>query len=254
MPFQVDNLSDLTEILQASLSRFLESPGSIRIPSVDGPRKVSKSSLVYRLPKEAEAKKVSEGWKNDRRSIPQTGILFPDNSVMTILFDCKAGNIPGNLKQVASEIAIKNTSGYNIGYIEKYCYCFYPNSLKAEEEIGYFRYDFHIEAMGDGDLGEHSHFHLHRKVDGGLRLPTSAVTEFDKIVSCVERILAPQERKQRHERLFNGGKFEELLMDLTVDGVTQLKERMFDRKKDWNNFTMRTKYESFIANYDITHQ
>lgn len=192
---------------------------------------------------------VRENWESDRRTMPLTGVLFPDDSLVTILFDCKVGPVPNSLKPVAHEIAIKDGDDQTIGYVEKYSYCFYPNSRKAEEQIGYFRYDFHMDAMGDGDLGEHSHFHLHRAVDSGFRMPTGPVIEFDKVISGVESVLAPQQRAARHARWFRSGRFQALLMDLTVAGIEKLKENCFPRARDWNQFQSRLQYNQFITEY-----
>ncbi len=58
-----------------------------------------------------------------------------------------------------------------MGYVEKYSYCFYHNS-KLADSIGYFRYDFHADKMGDDGLGEHTYFHFHRKLEDSFRHAT----------------------------------------------------------------------------------
>lgn len=251
MAFRAEDLRNLEEVLSACLGRFVEAPASIQLICTDGPRTTGRGrdGLVFRLPDERHAKMIRESWDEDRRTLPYSGIVFPEGSVLTVLFDCKSGSVPNILKPVADEIAIFNSAGNRIGYIEKYSYSFYPNSRKADEEIGYFRFDFHVDAMGEGDLGDHSHFHLHRTVDGGFRLPTGPVTEFDKIVSSLERVLAPEERERRHQRWFRAGKFKGLLMDLTAEGIRNLKGTLYPRTSQWNQFAFRQRYEEFIAEF-----
>ena len=140
----------------------------------------------------------------------------------------------------------REPTGDAFGYIAKYCYCFYPNSELAET-IGYLRYDFHSESMGEGDLGEHTYFHMHhRKVEKAFRLPTGPMLDFDKIVSGIEKVLSPAVRQQRLKKLFLAGEFELLLFDLTVNGVHNLAQSL---EIDWNAFKHAESYYAFLNEY-----
>lgn len=249
MPLEAEDLDRLVKTLESMLDRFKES-GSIfmvdcTVPTV-GKKPVK--TVTLSLPKEAKAKEIRDAWKTNRRSMPEAGIVFPDGSIMTVLFVCKSLPIPGQLLPVAKDIEICGSAGQPIGYIDKYGYCFYPNSRKAEE-IGYFRYDFHVDAMGDGDLGEHTYFHFHRSSEDDFRHATGPMLEFDKLVSGIERVLAPSNRKERLEKTFRGGKFRKLLLDLTIDGIVLLADSLKENQSEWSKFQYKSQYTEFIDQY-----
>lgn len=249
MPIQATNLKGLVHSLESLLDRF-ERSYSVRLLDRELPRVDKQGNLSYSIPRTVRASDIRAAWKNDRRKMPESGIVFPDGSVMTVLFKCSPLPVPGVLKPVEQDVLIE-TPGIApdpFALVEKYCYCFYPNSEKAEE-IGYFRYDFHSESMGTGDLGDHTYFHMHhRKADEGFRLPTGPVMEFDVLVSACEKVLAPQNRESRLKHAFLSGQFESLLLDLTVDGVIRLGENLMNGT-EWKSFKHRRKYEAFLDAY-----
>ena len=236
----------LAYTLESFLARFLNS-GSINLveSAVRYERRKKPNVVQLSIPNEPRAKEIRECWERDRRSIPRSGIVFPDGSVMTILFECCELPVPQALSSVADQITlIRDSAPY--AYVRRYSYCFYPNS-EAAEFIGYFRYDFHLDSMGDGDLGEHTYFHLHhRQVENGFRLTTGAVIEFDKLVSGIEGTLAPKTRRDRLQRLFDTGKFDELLFDLTVEGVKSMGNDAMSKRSQWKLYQHKAEYERFI--------
>ncbi len=103
--------------------------------------------------------------------------------------------------------------------------------------------------MGEGDLGDHSYFHMHhRQVEHGFRMATGPMLEFDKIVSGIESILAPAQRKRRFQKLFDAGKFTELLADLTVDGIIKMCDEMKSSGR-WKHFAHKDAYTQFEKDY-----
>lgn len=232
------------------LSRF-KAGGSIDV--IESGRQITHSQpqrATLSIPKANRASEIRHAWEKNRRSIPRTGIVFPDGSVMTILFEWQKPPIPRALQPVASHISYFDSHGELSAFVNRYSYCFFPNSESAEA-IGYFRYDFHSDAMGEGDLGEHAYFHLHhRKVERGFRLATGPVTDFDKVVSGIEGHLAPIQRRNRLRKSFEQGKFNELLFDLTVDGIKRLHGEILPRKADVSNFKHKEKYEEFLKTYE----
>ena len=248
MPLEADDLDRLVTTLEAMLDRF-KPTGSIflldcAVPTIESTKgKHPVKTVTYSLPKPEIAKEIRESWKTSRRSMPEAGIVFPDGSIMTVLFVCKSLPIPCLLQPIAKEIEIRGSDGA-VGYIEKYSYCFYPNSKKADE-IGYFRYDFHVESMGDGDLGEHTYFHFHRSIEDDFRHATGPMFEFDKLVSGIEKVLAPVERKRRLVKTFLAGDFGKLLLDLTIPGITKLGDALMVDKAKSSKFKYAQKYDQF---------
>jgi hypothetical protein len=250
VPLEADDLDRLVKTLESMLDRFKES-GSIflrdcTVPIVtkSGKGKEAKSIITHSLPKESKSKEIRESWKNNRRLLPDAGIVFPDGSILTILFICKSLPIPKKLSPIAKDIEIYGSAGC-IAYIDQYSYCFYPNSKNADA-VGYFRYDFHVDKMGSGDLGEHTYFHFHRSLEGEFRHATGPMFEFDKIVSGIERVLAPKYRQERLEKTFLSGKFEKLLLDLTSEGIDQLAQSMMKNKSVHSKFKHQAAFEAFM--------
>jgi hypothetical protein len=190
---KANDLNRLAKLLESSLIRFVDS-GSIQLveyvpPLVEkqGKGKCAFNLLNFELPKASVAKAIRSSWKGDRRNLPRAGCVFPDGSILTIQFMCKSLPLPLQLQTLADKVEIRGLDDQPIGYIAMYSYSFYPNS-KGAEQIGFFRYDYHFESMGDGDLGGHHYFHFHR-AEEGFRHVTGPVFEFDKIVSGIERVL-----------------------------------------------------------------
>lgn len=238
----------LAQTLESLLARFLES-GSIDLVEL-AIRHVRKNPRILQLciPREGRVKEIRRAWEVDRRSVPRSGIIFPDGSIMTVFFECCELPVPKALKPIEHQIFFTRDS-VPFAFVRKYSYCFYPNS-EAAEFIGYFRYDFHSDSMGDGDLGEHTYFHMHhRQVEDGFRLATGPITEFDKIVSGIEKILAPTTRQERLERLFDEGKFQELLFDLTVNGIVSMADAVMEQRSKWKNYKHKDAYEKFVEQY-----
>jgi hypothetical protein len=250
LPIEANDLDRLVKTLEAMLDRFKQS-GSIRLVDCSpasvqpaGKGKNASSVVNLSLPKGDIAKRIRECWKQDRRAMPCAGIVFPDDSIMTVMFVCKSMPIPKQLGNIQSDIQILGASG-PVGYVAQYGYCFYPNSKQADS-IGYFRYDYHYESMGDGDLGEHNYFHFHRTTEDEFRHATGPMLEFDKIVSGIERVLAPKERQKRLEKTFLSGQFEKLLLDLTVEGILSLNEDLREQKLVDAKFKYRKDFEQFV--------
>ncbi len=238
----------LAQALESLLDRFLES-GSIDLVE-SAVRHVRKSPHVVQLsiPKESRAREIRRCWEANRRAVPRSGIIFPEGSIMTVLFECCELPLPKVLQPIEQQISFAR-DGIPFAFLQKYSYCFYPNS-EAAEFIGYCRYDFHSDSMGDGDLGEHTYFHMHhRQVENGFRLATGPISEFDKIVSGIEKVLAPTTRKERLERLFDNGKFQELLFDLTVNGIVSMADAVMEQKSKWKNYKHKDGYEKFVEHY-----
>ena len=164
-----------------------------------------------------------------------------------MLFSARGLPFERILTPIAQHVAINDESGEMIGYVEKYSYCFYPNSEVADK-IGYFRYDFHVESMGDGDLGEHTYFHFHRQLDESFRHATGPILDYGEIVSGLEKILAPKTREARLKAGFQKGNFEALLMDLTLQGIMDLRKKLF-HEPEWKFFKHKQKYDDFLEAY-----
>lgn len=241
-------MDKLKQTIESLLVRFLDS-GSISLvePSCRLERKKTPNKLILSIPNQDRSKEIRNAWENDRREVPRSGIVFPDGSIMTVLFQCSELPIPKPLEPIRNQIIfVRDERAF--AFVERYSYCFYPNS-EAAEYIGYFRYDFHSESMGEGDLGDHTYFHMHhRQVEKGFRLATGPLLEFDKIVSGIEKALSPKERKKRLWALFKAGKFEELLMDLTIDGVVRMAETLMDNR-EWKEFQYQERYQEFVERH-----
>lgn len=234
MPLEAPDLDCLAKTLESMLDRFKRSASIVFFDcapaavSKEGKGRNARDVINFALPKANMATAIRQAWESDRRNIPRSGIVFPDNSIMTVLFVCKSLPMPKQLSTIEKDIEISGSDG-PVGYVDKYSYCFYPNS-KLADEIGYFRYDYHFDKMGDGDLGEHTYFHFHRRSDGGFRHATGPMFEFDKLVSGIETILAPKQRAERLKRDFLAGEFRKLLFDLTVEGIFQLHAKLHGRQ------------------------
>jgi hypothetical protein len=247
---EAHNWDALIASLKSQLDRFVRG-GSVTVLGDAQPqsRRISLSGgarqdcFEYSLPKEAISKQIRTAWAEDRRSMPRSGVIFPDGSILTVLFIAKGPPFSKILSPVMDDVGMSNVNGL-IGYVEKYSYCFYPNSKRADG-IGYFRYDFHPDSMGNGDLGEHKYFHFHRELEESYRHATGALLDFSEVVSGLEKVLAGEQRDKRLTKIFKKGQFSELLMDLTVQGVADLRDRLFDGP-EWRSFPHKKAYESFL--------
>jgi len=199
-----------------------------------------RDSLKYSIPNSDTTKSIRECFADDRRSMPNEGVIFPDGSVLTILFEAKGLPFEKLLTPVMHHIAISDTSGKMIGYVEKYSYS------KLADTVGYFRYDFHAEKMGDGDLGEHTYFHFHRQLDECFRHATGPILDYGEIVSGLEKILAPKQREMRLKKTFEAGDFSALTMDLTLEGIQKLSEKLHPPKTSFKN---KSKFDAFLDSY-----
>jgi len=209
--------------------------------------KQTQDALIYSIPSSDITKLIRECWTDDRRSIPRQGIIFPDGSIMTVLFVAKRMPFEKLLAPVSHHTGVHDQHGQLMGFVEKYSYCFYPNS-KVADQIGYFRYDFHAEKMGDGDLGEHNYFHFHRQLEDSYRHATGPILDFGEIVSGLEKVLAPKQRRERLKKAFNTGEFDALIMDLTLEGIEALRETLYP-SKSFKDFRHKKKYDDFLENY-----
>lgn len=235
MAFAASDLSDVRKTVEGLLNRFSQSVdmvdcGPVQLQRDNGGRGVS--SYTLSLPKAAKAREIRECWKNDRRKMPRAGIVFPEGSILSVLFVWKPPPIPLSHSIIEPHVRIVDEHSLVIGYVSEYSYCFYPNS-KLADEIGYFRYDFHVDAMGDGDLGKHGYFHFHRSTQKDFRHETGPLIEFDRVVSGLEAILARDSRAARLLKAFEEGDFQKLALDLTRDGIRQMANELLskDRKK-----------------------
>ncbi len=230
------------------LDRFVKghsaSMGGHEIIDVQCDKLTKQRLFEYCVPNKRAAKEIRDKWSSDRRSMPKCGLIFPDNSVLTVYI--RAKTLPFNqlFEPIKRHVAI-NGEKELIGYFDQYSYCFYPNS-EAADRIGYFRYDFHADSMGDGGLGAHSYFHFHRRLDESYRHATGPVLDVGDVVSGIESVLSPKERLRRLKQVFNSGDFDALLMDLTVEGVEDFRKTHFaETQSQWNRFKHKARYEAF---------
>lgn len=201
--------------------------------------------LEYCIPNQRAAQEIRDTWSSDRRSLPKKGLIFPDQSILTIYIRAKSLPFDSLLEPIKKHIAIQGQDGETIGFFDQYSYCFYPNS-KLADKIGYFRYDFHADSMGDGGLGTHNYFHFHRRLDESFRHATGPLLDVGEIISGLEEVLAYKARLARLKRSFSKGEFNELLMDLTVEGIQQFRLKHFaEGKGQWESFIHKTEYERF---------
>jgi hypothetical protein len=159
----------------------------------------------------------------------------------------------GNWQPLKNMTSLYNDNGELWAVIREYSYNFYPNRASDRaKRLGYFRYDFHPQKMGDGDLGSHPYFHFHSAYfgegtedqDDDIRLVTGPIGFGDILAAC-EQNLFPEKRQARLEEWFKQGKFEELQPDLTPDGFQQLARRLFDRHS-WKSFAHGAAFKAFI--------
>lgn len=211
-------------------------------------KKTKQRLFEFCVPNKKVAAEIRDKWSNDRRAMPKSGLIFLDGSILTVYIRAKTLPLDNLLKPIKHHVAINGEKG-QIGFFEQYSYCFYPNS-KAADKIGYFRYDFHADSMGDGGLGAHAYFHFHRRLDESFRHATGPVLDVGEVVSGIENVLSSKERLNRLKKTFNKGNFEELLMDLTVEGVEDFRKKYFAQTKgQWNSFRHKAAYEAFEEKY-----
>jgi hypothetical protein len=265
----------LTQVV-ASFSRFHKS-GSISIAAeFQNPFELrSASEMRIELPSRDAYAALRAKWKQqDYKNIPLKGICMHDdelgsyNSLVTIKFVCKplaVGEPPPYQAQLAEAI-LCDANRQPYGYVSEFSYSFYPDlQSKRAKEIGYVRYDFHPDIMGDGDTGGHPYFHFHggssgeeleeveldvelrktsarqskrvldaqiEKVRREVRFPTG-LTMPEAFISTLEYKLAPNLRQKRIERALAELNWYYLMLDLTPQA---LKERLIKKygKAEWN--------------------
>lgn len=265
----VGNFAGFLTQLVASFSRFQKS-GSISFAAeFPNPFELrSASELRIELPSAEVYAELRSRWQlQDYKNIPLKGIrMFDDelssyNSLVTVKFVCKPLEkqeplpYPGQL----AEATLCDANGQPYGYIAEYSYSFYPDmQSKQAQEMGYLRYDFHPDVMGDGDTGGHPYFHLHAGITGEepeeveseaelkkisaqqnkqglpaktegarneIRLPTG-LTMPEAFISALEYKLAPNLRQKRIAEALSQLNWYYLMLDLTPQA---LKERLIEK-------------------------
>lgn len=185
----------------------------------------------------------------------EEGIILKDRSVITaqyIVREIDPNWKAGNLSPIESIIKLYDKNGVPWAVIAGYNFSFYPNTENTDTgSLGYFRYDFHPKVLGDGDLGGHPFFHLHREFDDDddetneeARFPTGLVS-LAEVLSICEKILNPDDREQRLASDLANGEFDKLAMDLAPSGFNYLIGQYYT-KKSWQNFSHKTKFERFV--------
>ena len=208
-------------------------------------KKTKQKVLEYCIPNQKAAQNIRDTWSSNRRAIPRKGLIFPDGSILTIYIRAKTLPFDKLLEPIRKHVAIQGDNGAMIGFFDQYSYCFYPNSKEADK-IGYFRYDFHADSMGDGGLGTHTYFHFHRRLDESFRHATGPLLDVGEVISGLEEVLASKTRIDRLKKVFSKGHFDELLMDMTFEGIQDFREKYFaENKSQWQNFKHKTNYEEF---------
>jgi hypothetical protein len=150
-----------------------------------------------------------------------------------------------------SDAILQDANRQPYGYISEYSYSFYPD-MKSQQakQIGYFRFDFHPQVMGNGDTGDHPYFHLHALSTGedleeletdsiehetaqrqSMRFPSGLILP-DMIVSSLEARLAPRIREKRIAKAIDEFNWHYLTLDLTP---IALKERIVQKhgQREW---------------------
>ena len=251
-----DDLDELKKVLFGQLARFLDSKSIDRMLN---PFTASSSyahklkELNFRVPSNIRA--IRESWNSNQNMPIQDGIILSDGSVVTASITVREISKnwqAGNLSSLKPIISLLNRTGEPWAYVSSYSYSFYPNSSSPQARLlGYFRYDFHPETLGDGDLGGHPYFHLHREFVGGeqegeeeLRFTTGLV-HLSEILAICEHRLFPDQRQQRLKNYFTSGKFEELAMDLSATGFDRLISQQFSSSSKWMKFKYRNECEKF---------
>lgn len=208
-------------------------------------KRTKQKVLEYCIPNQKAAQKIRDTWSSDRRSIPRKGLIFPDGSILTIYIRAKTLPFDKLLEPIRKHVAIQGADSEMIGFFDQYSYCFYPNSKEADK-IGYFRYDFHADSMGDGGLGAHTYFHFHRRLDESFRHATGPVLDVGEVISGLEDVLASKTRIDRLKKAFTKGRFDELLMDMTFEGIQDFREKHFaENRNQWERFKHKADYEQF---------
>jgi hypothetical protein len=117
--------------------------------------------------------------------------------------------------------------------------------------LGYFRYDFHPTMLGDGDVGGHPYFHLHREFSADddetnqeARFATGLISLAD-VLSICEKNLFENERKERFIEYLADGRFDELALDLAPSGFDQLINEFYTPAQ-WKKYKHKAKCENFV--------
>jgi hypothetical protein len=191
--------------------------------------------------------------------------------VVTIKFVCKplAKGQPMPYPARLAEAIIRDANDEPYGYIDEYSYSFYPDpESKRAREIGYVRYDFHPQVMGNGDIGAHPYFHFHAGISGDemeeveyerelrkaateerkrqiaaaavrieteVRLPTELIRP-EAFLTTLEYKLAPRTRQKRIEKAIAEFDWYYLMLDLTPQA---LKARLIEKfgKSEWHRLS-----------------
>ncbi len=250
-----DDLAELEKVIAGQLDRFLDSRTIDRLLNYHPGRSYYTArleQLVLQIPGNAQ---VRADWKGNKNQPTQDGIVLRDGSVVTASITVR--EIPSNwkacnLSPLKSVITLWNRSTAPWAYISEYSYSFYPNNGSARARaLGYFRYDFHPEMLGDGDLGGHPYFHLHREfvddddeTEEEFRLATGLV-QLSEVLSICERSLFPQEREERLVDYLANGRFDDLALDLSPRGFDHLISEHYNARQ-WQIFQHRTRCENFL--------
>jgi hypothetical protein len=250
-----DDLKELEKVIFGQLVRFLDSQtiAGIEHPSYSRTAySAGLKQLVIQIPANTN---VRDRWKATQVAPTPDGIILCDGSVVTTRITIREIPElwkPGNLKSLYEIITLHNRNGHCWAYISSYNYSFYPNTTQEKaSELGYFRYDFHPEMMGNGDLGGHPYFHLHHhfsdeeaEPEDEIRFVTGLVNLSD-ILSMCEQKLFPDKRAGRLSEYVKQGNFDGLALDLSPSGFQHLLEEKFTPRQ-WRTYEHRKSCESFI--------
>lgn len=164
------------------------------------------------------------------------GFKFPDGSLFSLEYVVKALPIPEALSDFESVLTVDDADG-PFGYVAKYSFTFVPKSQKAKKEIGFVRYNFHPEMLGETWQAQHPLFHLHTNpLDELPRLATGFV-DLQSIISNLEAILSPD---ARHVRLVDilgketSGAYKLLLSELGDKAFADLVAGVFSSTREVN--------------------
>lgn len=261
----VGNFSSFLTQMVGSLNRFHKSGSLLVAGEFPNPFELrSTSELRIEIPSRDVYSEIRAKWKaRDYANLPLKGLCLLDeeqnshSSIVTVRFVCK---VLGKLDRIPypaelDDAVLKDANQQAYGFISEYSYSFYPDMLsKRAREIGYLRFDFHPDVMGDGDTGGHPYFHLHSGASGEeaeeqeihealkgssregidriadkeiseIRLPSPLMMP-ESLIKTLEYSLAPQSRRTRIEKAVSEMDWYYLMLDLTPHS---LKKRMIDK-------------------------
>lgn len=275
----VGDFSAFLNQLVASLSRFYKSGTVFFAADFPSPFELrSASELRIELPSQDVYTDLRSKWKGKNyEKLPLKGVCMLDdeigtaNSLVTIKFACKPLENGPQLPYPAqlTEAILSDANNTPYGYISEYSYSFYPDLRSSRaRDIGYVRYDFHPEVMGNGDTGGHPYFHFHaghsgeemeevelqarlekpsplenkeelraaaQAIESEVRLPTG-LTMPEAFITTLEYKLAPKMRQKRIDDALSALNWYYLMLDLTP---LALKKRMIEKhgKKEWHKLS-----------------